>query len=88
MAKWKSCKRRDFIKKLKRIGFAPPESGGNHSYMRHGTYTFTVPSNSEEHNGQSNKKPSSPLKRFAGAWFGGQLDREDQGNYEVREELS
>ncbi len=43
---------------------------------------------SEKHNGQSNKKPSSPLKRFAGAWFGEELVRENQGNYEVREELS
>jgi hypothetical protein len=27
MAKWTPCKRRDFIKKLQRIGFAPPEPG-------------------------------------------------------------
>ena len=47
-----------------------------------------LPVVSEKHNGQSNKKPSSPLKRFAGAWFGEQLVRENQGNYEVREELS
>ena len=47
MPKWKPCKRREFIKKLKRIGFEPPEPGGNHFYMRHGTYTFTVPSNKE-----------------------------------------
>ena len=42
----------------------------------------------EKHNDQSNKKPTSPLKRFAGAWFGEELVRENQGNYEVREELS
>ena len=47
-----------------------------------------LPVVSEKHNGQSHKKPSSPLKRFAGAWFGEQLVRENQGNYEVREELS
>jgi len=47
MPKWRPCKRRDFIKKLKRIGFAAPEPGGNHFYMRYGTYTFTVPSNQE-----------------------------------------
>lgn len=47
MPKWKPCKRRDFIKKLKRIGFEPPEPGGNHFYMRYGTFTFTVPSNKE-----------------------------------------
>jgi predicted RNA binding protein YcfA (HicA-like mRNA interferase family) len=47
MPKWKPCKRRDFIKKLKRLGFASPEPGGSHFYMRYGTYTFTVPSNQE-----------------------------------------
>jgi len=47
MPKWNPCKRRDFIKKLKRIGFAPPEPGGSHFYMRYGTYTFTVPGNPE-----------------------------------------
>ena len=46
-----------------------------------------LPVVSEKHNGQNNKKPVSPLKRFAGAWFGEQLVREDQGDYEVREEL-
>jgi hypothetical protein len=47
MPKWRPCKRRDFIKKMKGIGFAAPEPGGNHFYMRYGTYTFTVPSNQE-----------------------------------------
>jgi len=40
-------KRKDFIKKLKRLGFAAPEPGGRHFYMRYGTYTFTLPSNQE-----------------------------------------
>ena len=47
MGKWKPCKRREFIKKLKKIGFEVPEPGGSHFYMRHGTYTFTLPSNKE-----------------------------------------
>jgi hypothetical protein len=46
-----------------------------------------LPVVSEKHNGKSNKKSGPSLKRFAGAWFGKQLVREDQGNYEVREEL-
>ena len=46
-----------------------------------------LPVVSEKHNGQSNMKSGSSLKRFAGAWSGEQLVREDQGNYEVREEL-
>jgi hypothetical protein len=47
MAKWKPCARREFIGKLKSLGFSPPEPGGHHFYMRYGTYTFTVPSNRE-----------------------------------------
>ena len=47
MGKWKPCKRRDFIKKLKKIGFGPPQPGGNHFYMRYGSYTFTLPGNNE-----------------------------------------
>ena len=47
MSKWKPCKRKDFIKKLKRLGFAAPEPGGRHFYMRYGTYTFTLPGNQE-----------------------------------------
>jgi predicted RNA binding protein YcfA (HicA-like mRNA interferase family) len=47
MAKWMPCKRRDFIKKLKKLGFEPPEPGGRHHYMRYGTYTLTLPSNKE-----------------------------------------
>ena len=47
MAKWNPCKRRDFIRKLKKLGFGLPEPGGRHSYMRYGTYTLTLPSNRE-----------------------------------------
>ena len=47
MGKWKPCKRRDFIKKLKKFGFEPPEPGGRHFYMRYKTYTLTLPSNKE-----------------------------------------
>ena len=46
-----------------------------------------MPVAGEKHDGQRNKKLASPLKRFAGAWVGEQLVREDQGNYELREEL-
>ncbi|MEW6103185.1 MAG: type II toxin-antitoxin system HicA family toxin [bacterium] len=47
MPKWGPCKRQDFIKKLKRLGFDEPEPGGRHFYMRYGTYTLTIPSNQE-----------------------------------------
>jgi predicted RNA binding protein YcfA (HicA-like mRNA interferase family) len=47
MPKWRPCKRKDFIRKLKKIGFKAPEPGGRHFYMRYGTYTLTLPSNKE-----------------------------------------
>ncbi|HHT9137930.1 MAG TPA: type II toxin-antitoxin system HicA family toxin [Candidatus Wunengus sp. YC60] len=47
MGKWNPCKRGDFIKKLKELGFESPEPGGRHFYMRYGTYTLTLPSNKE-----------------------------------------
>ena len=33
------------------------------------------------------RRSGSPLDRFAGAWAGEPLVREEQGNYEAREEL-
>ena len=47
MVKWKPCKRREFIRKLKNFGFDPPEPGGRHHYIRYGSYTLTLPSNKE-----------------------------------------
>ena len=47
MGKWNPCTRREFIRKLKRIGFTQPLPGGRHFYMRYGTYTLTVPGNKE-----------------------------------------
>jgi predicted RNA binding protein YcfA (HicA-like mRNA interferase family) len=47
MVKSKPCKRKDFIKKLKKLGFESPEPGGRHFYMRYGHYTLTIPSNKE-----------------------------------------
>jgi len=47
MARWFPCKRKDFIAKLRKLGFESPEPGGRHFYMRHGTFTLTLPSNTE-----------------------------------------
>jgi predicted RNA binding protein YcfA (HicA-like mRNA interferase family) len=47
MAKWAPCKRKDFIRKLRKLGFDPPEPGGRHFYMRYELFTFTVPNNPE-----------------------------------------
>ena len=46
-----------------------------------------LPVASEKNGAQSKKKVGSPLNRFAGAWVGEQLVREEQGSYEVREAL-
>ena len=47
MARWAPCKRKDFIAKLRELGFESPEPGGRHFYMRHGTFTLTLPNNTE-----------------------------------------
>lgn len=47
MARWKPIRRREFIDKLRRLGFDAPEPGGRHFYMRFGSFTLTLPSNKE-----------------------------------------
>ena len=47
MGNWTPCKRKDFIRKLKKLGFELPEPGGRHFYMRYGTFTFTLPNSAE-----------------------------------------
>jgi len=47
MDKWTPCKRKDFIRRLKRLGFESPEPGGKHFYMRYESFTLTIPNNSE-----------------------------------------
>jgi hypothetical protein len=47
MGRWRPCKRRDFIKKLKKLGFGSAEPGGRYFYMRYHTYTLTLPNNKE-----------------------------------------
>jgi len=34
MGKWRPCKRRGFINKLKKIGFGSPELGGRQLYVQ------------------------------------------------------
>jgi predicted RNA binding protein YcfA (HicA-like mRNA interferase family) len=47
MVRWTPCKRKDFIAKLRKLGFETPEPGGRHFFMRHGAFTLTLPSNTE-----------------------------------------
>ena len=47
MSAWSPCKRREFIRRLKRIGFAGPFSGTRHQFMTIGEHRLAIPSNSE-----------------------------------------
>jgi hypothetical protein len=47
MAGWRPLKRRDFVRKLRALGFAGPYSGTRHQFMICGSHRQTIPSNSE-----------------------------------------
>ena len=47
MSRWIPCKRRDFVKKLRWLGFEGLFSGTRHQFMVYGEYRLTIPSNNE-----------------------------------------
>jgi hypothetical protein len=47
MNKWTPCKRIDFIRKLRGLGFEGVFSGGKHQYMVFGKARLTIPTNDE-----------------------------------------
>ncbi len=47
MAGWRPLKRRDFIRKLRALGFDGPYSGTRHQFMISGQHRQTIPTNSE-----------------------------------------
>ena len=47
MSHWKPCKRRDFIKRLRQLGFVGPYSGTCHQFMVYENHRLSLPSNSE-----------------------------------------
>jgi hypothetical protein len=47
MAAWRPVKRRDFVRKLRALGFDGPFSGTRHQFMVWGQHRQTVPSNAE-----------------------------------------
>jgi predicted RNA binding protein YcfA (HicA-like mRNA interferase family) len=47
MSQWNPCKRNDFIRKLRRLGFDGPYSGSKHQFLVFEHHRLTVPSNSE-----------------------------------------
>lgn len=47
MSRWLPCKRRDFIRRLRKIGFDGPYSGARHQFLIFREHRLSVPSNPE-----------------------------------------
>ena len=47
MSRWKPCKRSEFIRRLRRLGFDGPYSGTHHQFMILQQHRLTIPSNDE-----------------------------------------
>jgi hypothetical protein len=47
MSAWSPCKRREFIKRLRTIGFNGPFTGSRHQFMTLEQHRLAIPSNSE-----------------------------------------
>ena len=47
MSPWQPCKRRVFIKRLRKLGFEGPFSGTRHQFMVFENHRLSIPSNTE-----------------------------------------
>jgi len=47
MSRWHPCKRREFIRRLRKLDFDGPYSGTRHQFMVFEEYRLTIPSNTE-----------------------------------------
>jgi len=47
MSRWLPCKRRDFIKRLRQLGFDGPYSGTRHQFMIYEKHRLSIPSSDE-----------------------------------------
>lgn len=47
MSQWTPCKRRDFIRRLRKLGFDGPFSGARHQFMIYHQDRPAIPSNPE-----------------------------------------
>ena len=47
MSRWNPCRRNDFIRRLRRLGFEGLYSGAKHQFMVHEQHRLTIPSNAE-----------------------------------------
>jgi len=47
VSRWIPCKRREFIRKLRLLGFDGPFSGTRHQFMVYAQHRLAIPSNAE-----------------------------------------
>ena len=47
MSRWQPCKRREFIRRLRKLDFDGPYSGTRHQFMVFEEHRLAIPSNSE-----------------------------------------
>ncbi len=47
LSRWTPCRRDEFIRRLRKLGFEGPFSGAKHQFMVHEQHRLTVPSNAE-----------------------------------------
>lgn len=47
MSRWTPCKRQDFIRRLRQLGFDGPFSGTRHQFMVYDQNRLAIPSNKE-----------------------------------------
>ena len=47
MSQWSPCKRNEFMRRLRQLGFDGPYSGAKHQFMIFGQHRLTIPSNKE-----------------------------------------
>lgn len=47
MSRWAPCKRREFISRLRRLGFHGPYKGTRHEFMIYGNFRLSIPSNQD-----------------------------------------
>jgi predicted RNA binding protein YcfA (HicA-like mRNA interferase family) len=47
MSQWRPCKRKDFVRRLRQIGFVGLYAGARHQFMVYDHHRLTIPSNHE-----------------------------------------
>lgn len=47
MSRWNPCRRSEFIRRLRKLGFEGVYSGTKHQFMTYEQYRLTIPSNAE-----------------------------------------